>query len=98
MRPRARTHALGEADMTEDVILRSSFEQARGVIGRYPEQGQRVVFEFDEVAPRVVHMLGVRRPLSVEWWIGDERERTETLRAWTGIARADADTIIETRP
>jgi len=34
----------------------------------------------------------------VEWWIGDERERTETLRPWTGIARADADRIIETQP
>lgn len=84
--------------MTDDIILRTSFEQARGVIGRYPKPGQRVIFEFDDVGPRVVHMLGVRRALSVQWWIGDERERTETLRPWTGIARAKADTIIETRP
>lgn len=79
-------------------ILRLPLQQARGVIGRYPDEDERYVFEFDTVARRPVHMVGVRRPLAVTWLIDGGIVHEETLRPWVGYAAADADTVIEERP
>ena len=79
-------------------VLRGPLAQARGVIGRYPGPDDRVVFAFDGVAPRLVHMLGVHRPLRVRWLVGDACVRESVLRPWVGIGRARADRIVETQP
>jgi len=82
----------------EGVILRSPLDKARGVIGRYPEAGERIVMEFDAVDHRMIHMMFVRRPLTVEWWGGDELQQRKELRPWIGVGRAPADRIVEKRP
>jgi len=84
--------------MGDDLVLRSPLAHARGVIGRYPDPNQRVVFEFERVAARLVHMVGVRRPLAVEWWVGDTQTHATTLRPWVGVDRAPADRIVEAQP
>jgi len=84
--------------MADDLVLSSTLEQLRGVIGRYPEVGQRVVFAFDAVDQRVVHMVGVSRPLVVEFFVGEELVRTEKLRPWVGMAMEECDRVIERRP
>jgi hypothetical protein len=68
------------------------------VIGRYPDPDQEYVFKFDDVQERHVHMIGVRRPLQVEWYGGEELVRVEKLAPWTGRASAKADRVIERRP
>jgi len=40
----------------------------------------------------------VRRPLTVEWWIGDELQKRQELRPWIGVGRAPADRVIEKPP
>jgi len=87
-----------EAQSREEIVLSSFLSQARGVIGRYPEPNQEFVFEFEDVGERAVHMVGVRRPLRVEWYVDDDLVRVETLSPWTGYAAADADRVIERRP
>lgn len=76
-------------------VLTSRLQQARGVIGRYPAPDERYVFEFDRVAPRLIHMLGVRRPLRVRWFAEGEPTADVVLRPWTGHGRNDADEIWE---
>jgi hypothetical protein len=83
---------------TDQIVLSSFLAQARGVIGRYPEPDQEFVFEFDEVRERDVHMVGVRRPLQVEWYVDDDLVRVEELKPWTGYASAEANRVIERRP
>jgi hypothetical protein len=43
-------------------------------------------------------MLGVRRPLEVEWWADGDLVRVEELRPWIGAATARADRVVERRP
>jgi hypothetical protein len=85
--------------MTEEkmneIVLSRPHERARGVIGRYPAPDERYVFEYDGVASRRIHMIGVRRPLRVTWWIGDEAVAVETLRPWIGTAAHRADRVTE---
>ena len=87
-----------EQQTAEQIVLSSFLAQARGVIGRYPDPDQEFVFEFDEVRKRDVHMVGVRRPLQVEWYVDDDLVRVEELKPWTGYASAKADRVIERRP
>lgn len=83
---------------SDRIVLDSILSQLRGVIGRYPDPGQEYVFEFDDVAKRDVHMVGVRRPLQVEWYVDDDLVREEVLQPWLGYASAEADRVIERRP
>jgi len=85
-----------EAD--DDVVLRSPLDKARGIIGRYPEPDESIVMEFEDVEPRLIHMMFVRRPLVVEWWVGNELQQRKELRPWIGVGRAPADRVIEKRP
>jgi len=78
-----------------DVVLESRWQQARGVIGRYPAKNERYVFPFDDVATRRVHMVGVRRRLRVKWYRNDAHEAEEVLKPWTGTAAHKADRITE---
>lgn len=79
-------------------VLTGPLEKARGVIGRYPEPDERFVYQFDEVAVRRFHMVGVTKPLRVEWFVGDDLVNDDTLRPWIGRASAPADRVIERRP
>jgi hypothetical protein len=81
--------------MPREVILDSKLAKARGVIGRDVDPGDRFIFPFDEVAPRMIHMVGVRVPLRVEWWIDDELAHVDRLQPWTGWGRARADRVVE---
>ena len=81
-----------------EIVLDSPLQRARGVIGRYPEPDERYRFEYDEVAQRSVHMIGVRRPLQVTFLIDGKVTGEAVLRPWTGVAKAPADTIVEERP
>jgi len=83
---------------SDRIVLDSILSQLRGVIGRYPEPDEEFVFEFDDVATRDVHMVGVRRPLQVEWYVDDDLVREDVLRPWLGYASAEADRVIERRP
>lgn len=81
-----------------DKILRTAFQRARGVIGRYPDDDDRYILHYDSVDERGVHMVGVRKPLKVTWKAGDEITKEEVLEPWTGTDSARADRIIEERP
>lgn len=54
-----------------------------------------LVFTFDGVARRDVHMLFVPFPLDVLWLVEGTVERVERLRPWIGLASARADTLVE---
>jgi hypothetical protein len=84
---------MSEANTTR---LSGPFEMARGVIGREPSADEFYIFEFDEVDTRAVHMLGVRSPLEVRFYVEGELEHEEILAPWVGVTRARADCIIET--
>jgi uncharacterized membrane protein (UPF0127 family) len=84
--------------MTAKHVLTTPFEQARGVIGRYPDPGERYIFEFDDIKRRTVHMIGVRRPLQVTFEADGEVVRETVLSPWIGLARARCDRVIEQRP
>ncbi len=81
-----------------DHILSNSFQRARGVIGRYPEPGDRYILEYPDIRDRGVHMLGVHKPLQVTFYANGEKTHEEVLDPWTGRASARADTIVEQRP
>jgi uncharacterized membrane protein (UPF0127 family) len=81
-----------------DVVLDTPLQRMRGAIGRYPEEGQRYVFEYPRQAPTFVHMVGVRGPLEVTWVSAGPREVTEVLEPWTGFACHEAHTVVEERP
>jgi uncharacterized membrane protein (UPF0127 family) len=54
-----------------------------------------LVFRFDAVARRSVHMLFVPFPIDVVWLSDGIVERVETLPAWRGLAVERADTLVE---
>ncbi|MFW5938296.1 MAG: DUF192 domain-containing protein [Halanaeroarchaeum sp.] len=74
----------------------SVFAQMRGLTFRrsLPDD-YALVFRFDGVGARDVHMLFVFEPLDVLWLVDDEVVRIERLDPWTGMAVADADTLVE---
>lgn len=81
---------------TEVEIADSFLSQAKGLMFRrsIPDD-YALVFEFDGVASRDVHMVFVPFALDVLWLRGGEVQRTERLSPWTGLAKADADQLIE---
>ncbi|MGM0398868.1 MAG: DUF192 domain-containing protein [Halobacteriota archaeon] len=54
-----------------------------------------LVFRFDSVGNRDVHMLFVFEPLDVIWIVDEEVVRVERLEPWTGVAAHEADTLVE---
>lgn len=81
-----------------DHHLETMLGHARGVLGRYPEPDDRYIFTFDAPRERLIHMVGVRRPLRVRWLVDGHCLADEVLQPWTGWGRHRADTIIETQP
>lgn len=78
--------------------LTGPLEQARGVIGRYPQHGEEFVFEFERAKKRLFHMVGVTRPLNVEFFLDGKSIRTTRLSPWVGMAMEKCDRVVETRP
>lgn len=74
----------------------SALAQLRGLMFRrsLPE-GYALAFRFGSVSPRDVHMLFVFVPLDVIWVVDGVVERVERLRPWRGIARSEADLLLE---
>lgn len=83
--------------MTE-IHLDTVWQRNRGVIGRYPKPGEEYVFHFGSVKPRRIHMIGVRRPLEVEWYVDAEKVASETLDPWFGTAKHRCNRVVERRP
>lgn len=80
-------------------VARSRAAKARGLMFRteVPE-AYALVFPFDRIARRSVHMVFVRTPIDVLWLADGAVTRRATLGAWTGLGWARADTIIELAP
>jgi len=78
--------------------LAGPLSRTRGVIGRYPEPGDRYVLDWPRVRLRRIHMIGVRQALDVEWWAEGELVACERLSPWLGSASYPADRVIEYPP
>jgi hypothetical protein len=86
-----------EQTLASDVETADSFlSRARGLMFRrsIPDD-YALVFEFEDAGTRDVHMVFVPFPLDVLWLRDDEVQRTERLSAWTGLAKAEADRLVE---
>lgn len=83
--------------LADDVeVARTPWEQARGLMFRRPlEEGQALVFEFDEAKPRSIHSLGVFFPIDVVWVARGAVRGVKRLRPMLGYGRATAETIVE---
>jgi len=81
-----------------DHHLTGRLSRARGVIGRYPDPDERYILEWSAIDDRPIHMLGVTRPLVVEWHQRGAMVRREMLRPWVGHASHPADRVIEYAP
>ena len=80
---------------TADSVL----TQMRGLMFRRTVPADyALVFRFDSAATRDVHMLFVFTPLDVLWLVDGEVVRVERLEPWTGLAKAEADTLVELPP
>ena len=81
---------------TEVETADSFLAQARGLMFRrsIPDD-YALVFPFDSVASRDVHMVFVPFPLDVLWLQNSEVVRKERLSPWIGLAKAEADQLVE---
>jgi len=83
--------------LAADIETADSFlSRARGLMFRrsIPDD-YALVFRFDGVGSRDVHMVFVPFALDVLWLRDGEVQRTERLSPWTGLAEAEADTLVE---
>ncbi|MFB6195905.1 MAG: DUF192 domain-containing protein [Haloplanus sp.] len=80
---------------TEARVADSFLEKARGLMFRHSFPGDALVFPFDGVATRTLHMVGVPFDIDAVWLRHGRVERVARLSAWTGLGRAPADTVIE---
>jgi Uncharacterized conserved protein len=91
--PDDRTERLLASDVD---VARSRLAQARGLMFRrsIPEE-YALVFPFDGVETRTLHMLFVPFAIDAVWLVDDEVTATARLSPFVGLARGDADTVIE---
>jgi len=81
---------------TEVDRAESMFEQSRGVMfKRSLPEGYALVFPFDRVGQRFIHMLFVAVSLDVIWVANDEVQQVKTLRPWRSVGYAKADAVLE---
>ncbi|QLC34678.1 DUF192 domain-containing protein [Halarchaeum sp. CBA1220] len=87
----------GESVLASDVeVADSVLSRARGLMFRRSiPPGYALVFEFGGRARRDVHMVFVPFAIDVLWLVDEEVQRVATLAAWTGLASAEADRLIE---
>lgn len=86
----------GEVLATDVDVVESTFAQARGLMFRrsIPDD-YALVFPFDAVDQRSVHMVFVPFPLTVVWLVDGRVEQVKRLSPWTGLGRERADMLIE---
>ena len=83
--------------LATDVDTADSFlSQARGLMFRrsIPEE-YALVFDFEGVDSRDVHMVFVPFDIDALWLEDGEVQRVDRLAAWTGRAEARCDTLVE---
>lgn len=83
--------------LASDVETADSFlSQAKGLMFRrsVPDD-YALAFRFDDVAARDVHMVFVPFSLDAVWTADDEVQQVKRLSAWTGLGKANADTLFE---
>ena len=86
------TRILAHAVDTADSLL----SQMRGLMFRRSiPTDYALVFRFDEVDVRDVHMLFVPFPIDVLWVVDGSVVRIEELSPWTGLAKERADMLVE---
>jgi uncharacterized membrane protein (UPF0127 family) len=81
---------------SEAAVAESRLAQARGLMFRrsVPDD-YALVFPFDDQGRRSLHMLFVPFDIDAVWVADDVVQRTLRLSAWTGLASAVADTVVE---
>jgi hypothetical protein len=74
----------------------STLSQARGLMFRrsIPDD-YALVFPFDRVGRRSLHMVCVPFPIDAVWLRDGEVTHVKRLRAWTGVGWGRADCVIE---
>ncbi|MFB6280746.1 MAG: DUF192 domain-containing protein [Haloferacaceae archaeon] len=77
-------------------VADSTLARARGLMFRrsMPED-YALAFRFDDAATRWLHMLCVPFDIDAVWVVEGRVRRVERLPAWTGLARAEADLVVE---
>lgn len=77
-------------------VADSTLSRARGLMFRrsVPDD-YALVFTFDGVGRRDVHMLFVPFPIDALWLVDGEVVKKKRLRPWLGIGVARADTLVE---
>ena len=80
-----------EVDRAESVVA-----QSRGLMFRrsIPDD-YALVFPFDGVGRRFIHMLFVPFPIDVVWLADREVRRVSTMQPWRSVGYAKADTVLE---
>lgn len=89
---------MSEKDDARTHRLTGPLEQARGVIGRYPDPDEDYEFVFSRTRRRRFHMLGVPKPLRVRFYLDGEVQLDTVMRPWIGTAAARCDRVVESRP
>jgi len=81
---------------TDVDVARSTLEQARGLMFRrsIPDD-YTLVFPFDDVDTRWLHMLFVPFAIDAVWLVDGEVTATKRLAPFVGLGRGRADTIVE---
>lgn len=74
----------------------SMLQQSRGLMFRasVPDD-YGLVFPFDRVGRRSIHMLFVRFPIDVVWLADGEVTKVRTMHPWRSVGWAKADTVLE---
>ena len=77
-------------------VAESRLAQARGLMFRrsIPDD-YALVFPFDGVGSRSLHMVCVPFPIDAVWLRDDEVTKTKRLRAWTGLGWGRGDCVVE---
>ena len=74
----------------------SWFAKGRGLMFRRSiAEDYALVFEFDRIGTRRLHMICVPFPIDAAWLQEGVIERIKRLSAWSGRGAARADTVIE---
>lgn len=87
----------GARDLASRVdVADSLLARARGLMFRrsVPDD-YALAFRFDGAGVRWLHMLFVPFDIDAVWAVDGRVTRVERLAAWTGLARAEADLVVE---
>lgn len=91
------SHSSANTVLASDVdVARTTFEQARGLMFRrsVPDD-YALVFPFDGVDTRWLHMLFVPVAIDALWLVDGRVQKRKRLAPFVGLGRGRADTIVE---